>query len=693
MDPGSSSKIPEETKARPRPGPWPPRIEPFVHNNDHNPRDLKSWAKRTGFNPNFSGETVVSTVGEVEMERPADEVDLEEGIERRRARSPPKVEIEPMLGRRRNIGVESKGIEIGSGNGGLRADEKDKRRVGVETGVGIKEERKPEEVNANVNANGNRNRNRNANVGVAAIAPVASGDEESKKKDAQKFDGEVEIDMFSESPELENPPLNRSPRLKSRLTDKPGYGTRLPLVQGSSFVYLAPALVVINSEEFRNLSENKFRHIMRELQGAIIIGSVFQTILGYSGLMALFLRLINPVVVAPTVAAVGLAFFSYGFPQAGTCAEISVPLIILVLIFTLYLRRISIFGHHIFLVYAVPLSVAIVWAYAFFLTTGGAYNYKGCNSNIPNSNILLDSCKRHVDTMRHCRTDASNAWRTAAWVRVPYPFQWGAPSFHFKTSILMIIASIVASVDSVGTYHASSLLVNLRPPTPGVVSRGIGLEGISSILAGLWGTGIGSTTLTENMHTLEVTKMGSRKALVAGAAFLIFISFVGKVGALLASIPLALAAAVLCFTWGLIVALGLSTMQYTQTASSRNIIIVGFTMFISLSIPAFFQQYQPNTSLILPSYFIPYAAASDGPIHIGNAGLNYALNGLLSLNMVVALLVAFVLDNTVPGTKQERGVYIWSNPRSPDLDPASLEPYLLPKQISCFFRWAKCVGL
>lgn len=34
------------------------------------------------------------------------------------------------------------------------------------------------------------------------------------------------------------------------------FGTRLPLVQGRSFVYLAPALVIINSEEFRNLSEN-----------------------------------------------------------------------------------------------------------------------------------------------------------------------------------------------------------------------------------------------------------------------------------------------------------------------------------------------------------------------------------------------------------------------------------------------------
>lgn len=34
------------------------------------------------------------------------------------------------------------------------------------------------------------------------------------------------------------------------------FGTRLPLVQGSSFVYLAPAFVIINSEEYRNLAEH-----------------------------------------------------------------------------------------------------------------------------------------------------------------------------------------------------------------------------------------------------------------------------------------------------------------------------------------------------------------------------------------------------------------------------------------------------
>lgn len=34
------------------------------------------------------------------------------------------------------------------------------------------------------------------------------------------------------------------------------FGTRLPLVQGSSFVYLAPALVIMNSEEYRNIAEH-----------------------------------------------------------------------------------------------------------------------------------------------------------------------------------------------------------------------------------------------------------------------------------------------------------------------------------------------------------------------------------------------------------------------------------------------------
>lgn len=286
----------------------------------------------------------------------------------------------------------------------------------------------------------------------------------------------------------------------------------------------------------------------------------------------------------------------------------------------------------------------------------------------------------------------SNAWTMASWVRVPYPLQWGIPIFHLRTSFIMIVVSLVASVDSIGTYHSASLRANLKPPTPGVVSRGIALEGFCSLLAGLLGSGSGSTTLTENVHTIDITKVASRRAVEIGAVFLIFFSFTGKVGAILASIPLALAASILCFMWALTVALGLSTLQYSQTASFRNITIVGVSLFLGFSIPAYFQQYQPLSTLMLPSYFLPFSAASDGPIHSGSKQLDFALNGLLSMNMVVTLIVAFVLDNTVPGNRQERGVYIWSRAEDLSADPSSLADYSLPKKVSNFFGWAKCLG-
>ncbi|KAK8945609.1 Nucleobase-ascorbate transporter 11 [Platanthera guangdongensis] len=717
---------------------------------DHDPRELKSWAKRTGFNSTFSAETTLSSLIDEGAEDAAPppptrrdaEFDLEKGIGRDRGNGAvSKVDMDPILGQR-SAGAEINPLKdpdpVGLKDVGRR-HEKEKQRSVVDIDVGLKEVRL-EGNDRSMRANdevikGGRSGNGEA---VAAIAP---GNGEPKEED-------LEIDFFGDSPD----PHNSAP-FKSGLTcdllENQGFGrlvlygiqqylsligslvfiplimvptmggtdgetanvistvllisgittivhsffgTRLPLVQGSSFVYLAAALVIANSSEYRNLSENKFRHIMRELQGAIIVGSIFQTILGYSGLMSLILRLINPVVVAPTVAAVGLSFFSYGFPQAGSCIGISIPLILLILIFTLYLRKISIFGHHMFLIYAVPASLAIVWAYAFFLTAGGAYKYNSCSSNIPSSNILSDTCRKHALTMKRCRTDVSVALNTASWIRIPYPCQWGMPTFSFRTSIIMTIVSVVTSVDSIGSYHATSMFMSLRPPTPGVVSRGIGLEGLSGILAGLWGTGTGSTTLTENMHTLQSTKMASRKALAVGAVFLIICSFVGKLCAVLASIPLALAAAVLCFTWSLIVALGLSTMGYTQTASSRNTLIVGFTLFISLSVPAYFQQYPQDSVLVLPSYLVPYAAASEGPINTGSEGLNYALNSLLSLNMVVALLVAFILDNTVPGSRRERGAYIWSSSGISETDPSSLAPYLLPEKVGCLFRWAKWVG-
>ncbi|CAN7068325.1 unnamed protein product [Brassica oleracea var. botrytis] len=673
------------------------RVEPFLPRKELNPVELRSWAKKTGFVSDYSGETSTK-LGETESSA----FDLPKGRDHQTDRaSSRQTDLDPILGRSRRSDI---GSDPESKPGSIEEERGSNRNEAAETPL----ENEGGKISRDLE-NGCYYPGGGEGVGGGWPKPIVM--KYGLRDNPPSYGPLIYYGLqhyLSLAGSLVFIPLVIVPAMDGSDKDTAAvistmllltgittilqcyFGTRLPLVQGSSFVYLAPALVVINSEEFRNLTEHKFREIMRELQGAIIVGSLFQCILGSTGLMSLILRFINPVVVAPTVAAVGLAFFSYGFPQAGTCVEISVPVIVLLLICTLYLRGVSIFGHRIFRIYAVPLSALIVWTYAFFLTVGGAYDYKGCNADIPSSNILINECKKHAYTMKHCRTDASNAWTTSPWLRIPYPFQWGFPYFHMRTCIVMIFVSLVASVDSVGTYHATSMLVNAKRPTRGVVSRGVALEGFCSLLAGIWGSGTGSTTLTENIHTINITKVANRRGLAIGALFLIFLSFVGKLGAILASIPQALAASVLCFIWALTVALGLSNLRYTQTASFRNITIVGVSLFLGLSIPAYFQQYQPLSTLILPSYYLSFGAASSGPFQTGIIQLDFAMNAVMSLNMVVTFLLAFVLDNTVPGSKEERGVYVWSRAEDMELDPAMQADYSLPRRVSQFFGCRCC---
>jgi len=72
---------------------------------------------------------------------------------------------------------------------------------------------------------------------------------------------------------------------------------------------------------------------------------------------------------------------------------------------------------------------------------------------------------------------------------------------------------------------------------------------------------------------------------------------------------------------------------------------------------------------------------------------NFALSTIFSLHMVIAFLVAFVLDNTVPGTRQERGLYDWSTGRTARNEPAVVKDYGLPFGLSRFFQWVGWVGL
>ncbi|GLJ17163.1 hypothetical protein SUGI_0297160 [Cryptomeria japonica] len=200
-----------------------------------------------------------------------------------------------------------------------------------------------------------------------------------------------------------------------------------------------------------------------------------------------------------------------------------------------YLRYMRVKDLLVFERFGVLLCVALFWAYAHLLTASGAY-------------------KRSSDlTKVHCRTDQSHLLSSTPWVKFPYPLQWGAPTFNAGHTFGMMALVLVSMIESTVAYLAASRLASATPPPAYVLSRGIGWQGIGILLGGLFGTGTGSIVSIENIGLLGVTRVGSRRVVQISTGFMILFSILGKFGALFASIPFPIFAALYCVIFGLVV--------------------------------------------------------------------------------------------------------------------------------------------
>ncbi|PWA61436.1 Xanthine/uracil/vitamin C permease [Artemisia annua] len=310
-------------------------------------------------------------------------------------------------------------------------------------------------------------------------------------------------------------------------------GSRLPTVMGPSFAYLLSVLTIIEDlmdEDFRSERE-RFHHTMRAIQGSLIISSFINMILGFSRAWGDFTKLFSPVVIVAYVSITGLGLFGRGFPQLAKCVEIGLPMLIFLVVLQQYMKRLHHRAHPILERFGLLFCIALVWAFAALLTVAGAYNNVG------------------AATKQSCRTDRSYLMETAPWIRMSYPFQWGAPIFRASHVFGMMGAALVST--STGTFFAASRFAGATPPPGHVLSRSIGFQGIGQLLDGTFGSIVGNAASVENVGLLGLTHVGSRRVVQVSAAFMLFFSIFGKFGAFFASIPLPIFAAIYCVLYGL----------------------------------------------------------------------------------------------------------------------------------------------
>jgi uracil permease len=119
---------------------------------------------------------------------------------------------------------------------------------------------------------------------------------------------------------------------------------------------------------------------------------------------------------------------------------------------------------------------------------------------------------------------------------------------------------------------------------PGVHKTMLG-DGIATLIAGFIG-GPANTTYSENTGVLAVTKIYDPSVLRTAAIFAVLLSFVGKFGALISSIPSPVMGGVSVILFGMISSVGVRTMVEAKLdfAHSRNLMISSLILVTGIAI-------------------------------------------------------------------------------------------------------------
>ncbi len=389
------------------------------------------------------------------------------------------------------------------------------------------------------------------------------------------------------------------------------WGNRLPLVQGGTFSFLTPAITICGMAV---LAEAGWEVRLRHIQGAVIVGSFFEMMIGFSGLVGRLLRFVSPLTIAPTIALIGLSLFKFGAPVAGTHWGIGGLTIALIILFSQYMRH----THRAFELFPIMLGILLAWGFAWGLTVAGVFG---------------PGHPAHV---------SAEAVRNAPWFRVPGLLKWGIaggwPVFGVAAAVGMLAGYIASIVESVGDYYACARLAGAPIPDARVINRGIGVEGVGCFVAGVFGTANGTTSYSENIGAIGLTRVGSRRVVQVGAGLMIVLALFGKFGALFTTIPQPIVGGMYCAMFGMIASVGLSNLQFVDLNSARNLFILGFAFFMGLSVPEYFGAH---------------------PVSFSPSWLADVVNTLGGTGMAVGAITSLILDNSIPGTAEERGLTAW----------------------------------
>lgn len=284
---------------------------------------------------------------------------------------------------------------------------------------------------------------------------------------------------------------------------------RIPAYLGSSFAFISPVLLVLEGYSYE-----------AALGGFIAVGIIFC-------LVALLIHKVGtewisivfpPAAMGAIVSVIGLELMPTAAGMAGLTAETPDATVIFVSCATL---AITIFA-----------SVA----------------FKGFLSIIP---ILLGVVCGYV-LAAFCGLVDWSMVENAPWFALPTFY---APAFEPGAILIIIPAALVVIAEHVGHLIVTGNIVGKDLTHDPGLSRSILGNGLSTIISGFFGS-TPNTTYGENIGVLAITRVFSTWVIGGAAVFAILLSCLGKLAALIQSIPTPVMGGVSMLLFGVIAASG-----------------------------------------------------------------------------------------------------------------------------------------
>ena len=298
---------------------------------------------------------------------------------------------------------------------------------------------------------------------------------------------------------------------------------KAPAYLGSSFAFLAPAGIVIANWGYEYALGG---FVAVGFAGCILAFIIYKV--GYKWIDIV----LPPAAMGPVVALIGLELSGSAASNAGLLDEVIDPRNAIVFFVTL---GFAVFGSVLFrgFLSVIPILIAVIAGYVAAAITG-----------------ILDF----------------SAVMTAPIFALP---NFSAPKFDLQAILIILPVILVITSEHIGHQVVTSKIVNrdlLKEPG---LHRSLFGDNFSTMLSGLIGS-VSTTTYGENIGVMAVTKVYSVQVIAGAAVFSIICSFIGKLSALIQTIPGPVIGGISFLLYGMIGTSGLRILVDSQGDYGKN---------------------------------------------------------------------------------------------------------------------------